>query len=413
MNIPTLTFLLLEKKLKKDGNAPIYLRITINGTRAEVSTKIDIPPSKWDFKKEQVKGHEPLTIRLNQQLQNLKLEVYDVLEQIKIQRYDITANNLKLGLSGELFQSHSLIQVYKLFIENLESRLGTDYSPASLEINKTTHDHLMEFLEQEGKAQLKPEEFNNQQFLKFEQFLKSKKQNSHNTVYKKIERVKAMLKWAYEMDYCEKDLSKKFKIKKQKKEIIFLTQEELDRLKALRPIERLAIIRDAFLFMCYTGLAFNEIERLKEENLSKNISGGYGIIMTRQKTCKNIPEIPLLPMALDLISKYKNHPKRIIEKKLFPIPANQNFNGYLKELAALAKIDKPISTHSARKTFATTIGLRNGMSMEVVSKALGHSNIRITQESYADLQNDRIREEFEKLNQKLKPQSNESQRSVV
>lgn len=397
MNIPTLTFLLQEKKLKKDGNAPIYLRITINGTRSEVSTKIDVAPSKWDSKKELIKGKEPMTIRLNQQLKNLELKVFEVLEQIKIQRYDITANNLKLGLTGELFQSHSLLQVYRLFIDNLESRLGTDYSPASLEINKTTYDHLVEFLEDSGMAQLKPEEFTNQQFLKFEQYLKAKKKNSHNTVCKKIERVKAMLKWAYEMDYCEKDLSKKFKIKKQKKEIVFLTQEELNRLKALKPIERLAIIRDAFLFMCYTGLAFNEIERLKEENLSKNISGGYGIIMTRQKTSKNIPEIPLLPIALELIAKYEKHPKRIIEKKLFPIPANQNFNGYLKELAALAKIDKSISTHTARKTFATTIALRNGMSMEVVSKALGHSNIRITQESYADLQNDRIREEFDKL----------------
>jgi site-specific recombinase XerD len=409
MNIPTLTFLLQEKKLKKDGNAPIYLRITINGTRSEVSTKVDIAPSKWDSKKELIKGKEPLTIRLNQELQNFKLKVYDVLEQVKIQRYDITANNLKLGLSGELFQNHTLKQVYALFIENLENRVGTNYSPASLEINKTTYDHLIEFLDQEGKAQLKPEEFNNQQFLKFENFLKSKKQNSHNTVYKKIERVKAVFKWAYEMDYIEKDHSKKFKIKKQKKEIIFLTQEELDRLKAVKPIERLAIIRDAFLFICYTGLAFNEIERLSEENLSKNIAGGYGIIMTRQKTSRNIPEIPLLPMALDLISKYKNHPKRILEKKLFPIPANQNFNGYLKELAALANIDKPVSAHTARKTFATTIGLRNGMSMEVVSKALGHSNIRITQESYADLQNDRIREEFEKLEKNLN--SHESNKS--
>src|SRR5690606_18438115 len=148
--------------------------------------------------------------------------------------------------------------------ENLENRLGTDYSPASLEINKTTYDHLIEFLDQEGKAQLKPEEFNNQQFLKFEQFLKSKKQNSHNTVCKKIERVKAMLKWAYEMDYLEKDLSKKFKIKKQRKEIIFLTQEELNRIISIKAVERLETIRDAFIFMCYTGLAFNEIERLKE-----------------------------------------------------------------------------------------------------------------------------------------------------
>lgn len=406
MNIPTLNFLLQEKKLKKDGNAPIYLRITINGTRAEVSTKIDVPPSKWDGKKGQIKGKDPFSIRLNQQLYTLQTKVFEVLDQMKVQCYDITASNIKLGLTGKLFQNHGLVQVYELFIENLNNRVGSDFSSASLEIHKTTFDQVLEFLKAEGKENLKLDEFGVQQFMGFEQFLKREKANQHNTVYKKVERLKSMFRWVYEMEYTEKDLSKKFKIKKLKKEIIFLTQEELDRLIAIRTVERLETIRDAFVFMCYTGLAFNEIERLKEENLSKNISGSYGLIMSRQKTNKNIPEIPLLPVAIDLIAKYSKHPKRIREKKLFPIPANQNFNGYLKELAVLAKIDKRISTHTARKTFATTIGLRNGMSMEVLSKALGHSNIRITQESYAELQNERIREEFKTLSIKLQDNEN-------
>lgn len=401
MDIPTLTFLLQEKKLKRDGNAPIYLRITINGTRAEVSTKIDVSPSKWDAKKELIKGKDPLSIRLNQQLYNLKTKVYEILDQIKQQRYDITASNIKLGLSGQLFQNHSVSQVCVLYMDHLKSRVGFDFSLASLEINKPTFDQVLEFLKAEGKENLKLEDFGIQQFTKFEQYLKKVKGNQHNTVHKKIERLKSMFRWAYDMEYTDKDLSKKFKIKKQKKEVVFLTHEELDRLIAIRTVERLETIRDAFVFMCFTGLAFNEIRRLKEENLSKNINGTYGLIMSRQKTSKNIPEIPLLPVALELIAKYSKHPKRIREKKLFPIPANQNFNGYLKELAALASIEKSISTHTARKTFATTIGLRNGMSMEVVSKALGHSNIRITQESYAELQNERIREEFSKLGLKL------------
>lgn len=401
MNIPTLNFLIQEKKLKRDGNAPIYLRITINGTRAELSTKIDAHPSKWDAKKGLIKGKDPLAIRLNQQLYNLQTKVYEALEQIKQQRYDITASNLKLALSGKLFQSHTVIQLYTLFFEQLENRVGSDFSASSLEIHKTTFEQVQEFLKAEGKENLVIEEFNNQQFMRLEQYLKKEKANQHNTVYKKIERFKSMFKWAYEMDYTEKDLSKKFKIKRIKKEIVFLTQEELDRIIEIEAIERLEIIRDAFVFMCYTGLAFNEIQSLSEENLSKNINGGYGLILSRKKTTKNIPEIPLLPIPLGLISKYDKHPKRIREKKLFPIPANQNFNGYLKELAALAKITKPVTTHTARKTFATTIGLRNGMSMEVLSKTLGHSSMRITQESYAELQNDRIQEEFATLSIKL------------
>lgn len=233
-------------------------------------------------------------------------------------------------------------------------------------------------------------------------FLKLTKGNQHNTVFKKVERLKAMLKWAFDMEYAKKDISRKFKMKKQRKEICFLTQEELNRIHELEiSIPRLQIIKDSFLFMCYTGLAFKEIESLGVVNLSMNIKGGYGLILTRQKTQKNIPEIPLLPQALQILERYKMHPKRIREGKLFPIPANQNFNSYLKELATLANIEKPLTTHIGRKTFATTVALRNGMSMEVLSKILGHTNMRITQESYADLQNDRIREEFEKLSQKL------------
>ncbi|TDQ15213.1 site-specific recombinase XerD [Algoriphagus boseongensis] len=402
MNIPSISFILQEKKAKNDGTAPIYLRITLNGTRAEITTKIYSLPANWDKKRGLIKGKDPLSIRHNQQLQRLHLQVFEALDQIKIQRFDINANNLKLAMQGKLVKAHTLLEVYKLFIEQLENRTGSDYSESSLETNKITYDQFVEFLTTEGKLSIKIEDFNNQQFIRLEHFFKKTKGNQHNTTCKKIERVKAMLRWAYEMDYCDKDVSKKFKIKKQKKEIIFLTQEEINRIKALKLVPRLEVIRDSFLFMCHTGLPFNEIERLKEENLSKNISGGYGIIMTRQKTSKNIPEIPLLPIAIELIAKYETHPKRIIEKKLFPIPSNQNFNGYLKEIATLAKIEKQITTHTARKTFASTIALRNGMSMEVLSRALGHSNIKITQESYAELQNDRIQEEFKKVSINLK-----------
>jgi integrase len=192
-------------------------------------------------------------------------------------------------------------------------------------------------------------------------------------------------------------------MKKQKKVIVFLTQEELNRIHELKLITRLETIRDGFLFMCYTGLPFNEIESLEESNLSRKINGSYGLIFSRKKTSKNLPEIPLLPQALILLEKYKDHPKRIREKKLLPIPSNQNFNAYLKEIGTLAGIEKSITTHTGRKTFATTVALRNGMSMEVLSKILGHSNMRITQEHYAEVQNERVNEEFEKLNKKMNP----------
>jgi integrase/recombinase XerD len=405
MYIPTLNYWLNQKKLNKDGLAPIYLRVTINGTRTEISSKISIPIEKWDATNNRVKGKQPIDIRYNKQLADLAIQVHQSIDVLVQNKFPIKASNIKLAISGELIKKSILLEVYQDYLLHLKGRIGDNYTHSSFEINQTTFDQVKEFLQKEQKEELPIEEFLNPLYLRLELFLKKEKGNQHNTVYKKIERLKSMFKWAYSMEFVEKDLSRKFKMKRHKKKIIFLTQEELNRIHELTLIPRLETIRDGFLFMCYTGLPFNEIESLEEGNLSRKIDGGYGLIFSRKKTSKNLPEIPLLPQALILLEKYKDHPKRIRERKLLPIPSNQNFNAYLKEIGTLAEIEKSITTHTGRKTFATTVALRNGMSMEVLSKILGHSNMRITQEHYAEVQNERVNEEFEKLtltlNQKI------------
>jgi site-specific recombinase XerD len=411
MHIPTLNYWLNQKKLNKDGLAPIYLRVTINGTRTEISSKISIPFEKWDDKNSKVKGKQPIDIRYNKQLADLAIQVHQSIDVLVQNKFPINASNIKLAISGQLIKKTILLEVYQDFLLHLKGRIGNDYTESSFEINQTTFDQVKEFLIKERNENLPLEEFTNALYLRLELFLKKEKGNQHNTVYKKIERLKSMFKWAYSMEFAEKDLSRKFKMKKQKKVIVFLTQEELNRIHELKLITRLETIRDGFLFMCYTGLPFNEIESLEESNLSRKINGSYGLIFSRKKTSKNLPEIPLLPQALILLEKYKDHPKRIREKKLLPIPSNQNFNAYLKEIGTLAGIEKSITTHTGRKTFATTVALRNGMSMEVLSKILGHSNMRITQEHYAQVQNERVNEEFEKLSIKL--DSDESRSATV
>lgn len=401
MQVPTLNFILKKNKSLRDGSVPIYLRVTLNGTRTELSSKINVFPNEWDERSGRIKGKGPIVIRQNNALNNLTVQVYESIDEILRLKLSLDAKNLKLSLNGELNQKALLLSTYDIYLKHLKSRVGIDYTESSFQINAVTYNHLKEFLIKENKVGIGINEFLNALFHRFEQFLKLEKENSHNTVYKKIERLKSMFKWAYTLEYTQKDIGRKFKIKKQKKEIIFLTQEELDRLSSLKTDKRLEIIRDCFLFMCYTSLAFKEIKSLNSENLSRKINGEYGLIIKRKKTGKNIPEIPLLPKALSLIQKYDNHPVRRREKRLFPIPSNQKFNAYLKELGTLANIEKTITTHVGRKTFATTIALRNGMSMEVVSKIMGHQNITITQQYYADVQNERIGEEFKKLQLKL------------
>lgn len=398
MQVPTLNFILKKSKSLKDGTVPIYLRVTINGTRTELSSKITIHAIEWDERSGRIKGKAPIVIRQNKALNDLTVQVYEAIEEILKHKLPVDAKNLKLALSGELDKKVLLVSTYEKFLVFLKSRIGRDYTEDSYEINQVTFNQLLEYLEKENKMQLAIDDVTNAFFHRFELFLKTEKENAHNTVYKKVERVKSMFKWAYSMDFTQKDLGKKFRIKRQRKDVVFLTQEELDRFSSIETVGRLEIIRDCFLFICYTSLAFKEIQSLRMENFSRKIDGGYGLIVKRQKTNKNIPEIPLLPQALEMINKYRFHPKCQSEGCLLPIPSNQKFNAYLKELAVLAKIEKPLTTHVGRKTFATTIALRNGMSMEVVSKILGHQNMRITQEYYADLQNERINEEFKKLN---------------
>jgi len=401
MHIPTLNFILKDKKTKVNGKAPIYLRITLNSTRSEISTKIDCEPLKWDRAKGQIKGKTPLAIKYNQELFKFHKMALVSLDVLVKHKYDLNARNLKLAMSGRLVKPHNLINLYEIFIEKLKERVGIDFSSSSLEIHLTTFSQIKEFLTDSHIADLSIDDLSRHHFHQLSEFFKKVKGNQHNTVHKKIERFKSMLKWAYDMEYTDKEIGKRYKSKKINKETIFLTKEELKRLSNIKSISRLEVIRDIYLFMCYTGLAFNEVKSVKLENITRNIHGGYSLILSRKKTGKNIPETPLLTPALDMIQQYNSHPSRLIKGLLFPVPANQNFNAYLKELATLAKINKRITTHTARKTFATTIALSNGMSMEVLSKALGHSDLRITQESYAQLQDERLTNEFIQLDKAL------------
>jgi site-specific recombinase XerD len=161
----------------------------------------------------------------------------------------------------------------------------------------------------------------------------------------------------------------------------------------------LQIVKDVFLFSCYTGLAYIDTMNLSTENLVKGIDGNDWLITSRQKTDTDV-RIPLLPQAEELINKYKNHPKSINHGTLFPTISNQKTNAYLKEIADLCNINKAITFHIARHTFATTITLSNGVPIESVSKMLGHTTIRSTQ-VYAKVVEQKLSEDMLNLKKRM------------
>lgn len=184
---------------------------------------------------------------------------------------------------------------------------------------------------------------------------------------------------------------------------MFLTEDELDRIAKKEFVsERLTQVRDIFLFSCFTGLAYVDVKGLKRSDIVPGVDGEQWIFKNRQKT-DTPSRIPLLYTAKSIIEKYKHDPQCLIEGKVMPVPSNQKLNAYLKEIADLCGITKPMTFHTARHTFATTVTLLNGVPMESVSKMLGHTNLRTTQH-YAKVLDIKVGEDMRLLKEKLKNQ---------
>jgi integrase len=216
---------------------------------------------------------------------------------------------------------------------------------------------------------------------------------------------------AIDKEIIKEDPFKKFKGKKTKTKKKPLTAIELHKIENHTfSTPRLTVIRDVFIFQCYTGLAYIDAFQLKKEDIKIGIDGEYWIMSDRQKT-ESATNIPLLPKALEIIEKYKNHPVCLNSGKLLPILSNQKMNAYLKEVGDLCDISKEITFHMARHTFATSVTLTNGVPIETVSKMLGHKNIQTTQH-YAKILDKKVSEDMQVLRDKFSIRKDNSQLEI-
>jgi site-specific recombinase XerD len=154
-----------------------------------------------------------------------------------------------------------------------------------------------------------------------------------------------------------------------------------------------------FVLCCFTGLAYVDVQSLKPEEIHQNEDGSFYIKSKRTKTDTGFT-IPLLPAALEVIEKYKDHPKVVNKDCVIPVLSNQKSNAYLKEIADRCDINKNLTTHLARHTFATTVTLTNGVPIETVGKMLGHKNLRTTQH-YAKIIDSKVEEDMVVLRERL------------
>lgn len=397
-----LLFIVSKSRIRKDGKAPLFCRLTYLEKRKQFSTGLFINPKNWNNSLQECEPPNNDNNYINSQLNLIKNQINQVFLYLQINNSEFTVDDIYTKFKGNTPKKEfGVLEVYELFNIRIHKLIGRDLQKVTYKKYIESFVHLKSFIKAYYKAndiKLKDLKLN---FLnEYEYFLKTQKGLEQSTINKAIQRFRKVIQFALEQEYIDKNPFIGYKAKRLQKEVIYLSDDELKSLENYDFSQtRLQQVKDLFVFCCYTGLAFKEMSNLKPEHIVKGFDGNKWIKMNREKTSKPLM-IPLLPKALDMINKYQN------EEVLLPLISNQRFNSYLKEIADIVGLKKNLTHHIARKTFASTVLLFNDVPMEIVSELLGHSKISTTQDYYAKIVNKKLSETMkdlsERLNEKLK-----------
>jgi len=393
----------IRKHRIKNGEAPIYARLTVNASRCELSIKRRIHTDNWNNGKGMAKGKNPEISKLNSYLEQIRSQLTNHYQDLVVNKQEVTPDAIK----NKFFGVDESGETLKGLIEYHNTRMDENLKWGTLKNYFTTQKYVDLFLQRKLKRNdIFLKELNFRFINDFEYYLRKHTPTDHqrpmgnNTVMKHIERLRKMINLAVRMEWLDKDPFAAHKAKFQKTEIPFLTESELSEIEKKEfKIERLQQVKELFIFSCYTGLAYIDVMRLTPNNIRIGMDGEKWLFTQRQKTLNPV-RVPILTKAQKIIDKYKNHPRSIVTGTLFPNISNQKLNSYLKEIADLCGIDKNLTFHLARHTFATTVTLTNGVPIESVSKMLGHSDLRTTQ-IYAKVVERKISEDMSNLQKKL------------
>ncbi|WP_405565704.1 site-specific integrase [Polaribacter sp. Asnod6-C07] len=390
-----------KTKVNSKGLCAIYTRITVNGKRMEFSTGRFIQPEKWSSAGGKVKGHSNEARSINRHLDILKTKIIDIQMEFIHAKIPITAKLFKSKILGEEAKRRMLIPIFEDHNKRIEELVGKEYAPGTLERYKTSLKHTKKFLEWKFKeSDIDILKINHALITDYEFYLRSVRNCSNNTAVKYIKNFGKIIKICLANDWMDRNPFSNYKSKIRTVERVYLTEDEIHKLMEKEfTSERLSLVRDIFLFSCYTGLAYIDVKNLTKTHISIGIDGDKWIFTHRQKT-ESASKIPMLPVTQIIIDKYEDHPKCIANNILLPIFSNQKMNAYLKEIAVVCEINKELTFHIARHTFATTVTLSNGVPIESVSKMLGHKNLRTTQH-YAKVLDKKVSHDMQVLKQKL------------
>ncbi|MBL0742108.1 site-specific integrase [Chryseolinea lacunae] len=400
----TISVLFFARKSKPNhrGEVPIYMRVTLNGERYDLGTKRFIPIQNWSVEAGKAKGNSEIARSINSFLETLRAKAFDHQRQILVEGKPLTLQEFKnrwQGISSE--RSRMLMEIFEQHNGQMKSLVNREFSPLTLERYITSKKHTQEFMNWKYKVNdIDIKKLNYEFITDYEFWLKSVRRCDHNTAMKYLSNFKKIVNLCIKNGWLDRDPFVGFKMSKREVERPFLLEGELEKItKKEFNILRIKQVRDVFVFCCYTGLSYADVEKLTRDEITTGIDGEKWIWTKRQKT-DTATRVPLLPQALEILNRYSADPQCLNNEKLLPVLSNQKMNTYLKEIADACGITKKMTFHTARHTFATTVTLTNGVPIETVSKMLGHRNLKTTQH-YAKILDIKVSNDMTMLKERL------------
>lgn len=397
-----LTFYINRTRERKNGECPVMLRININGDRVALQVHRFIKPEDWDPARYVMKGRTEEARVFNNYLEAVRLKANKKYNELLSYTDDVTPQMLRDAILGvNTAKTRQIIDIWEGHVSDLKKLIGKENSYATYQKYNTAKNHFQSFLQ--NKYQLNDVSIKAMDYQMIQQYsiyLKTEKGCSFNTATKFLQNLKTITSISIRSGWLVKDPFNGISLTLKEVDRPYLTFEELERLIEFNSVfDRLNRVRDFFVFSCYTGLAYIDVKKLKRAEIEGNDEMGFWIRTRRQKTGGRA-NIPLLDIPMSIIRNYCQLELLDADDSILPILSNQKMNAYLKELADLCNIQKQLSYHVARHTFATTVTMMNGVPIETVSKMLGHKNIHSTQH-YARIVDKKVGDDMKLLAAKL------------
>lgn len=391
-------FYLKRNAPKKNGLIPVMCRITVNGKISQFSCKLDVEEKTWNIELGRVSGRSTVAQETNRMLDKIRVGINKAYQDICDKDNYVTAEKVRNVFLGMGMNHETLLAVFRQHNEDYEKQVGKIKSLRSYWKYCIVYKHLEEFIKQRYKvSDIALKELAPAFITDFELFLRTEKNHCNNTVWSYMMPFRSIIFMAINNGWLQRDPFYAYSITKEETKRGFLSKEEINLLiKGTFKKPSYTLIRDLFIFCTFTGLSWTDMANLTKENLQTSFDGHLWIKTNRQKTGTE-SNIRLLDVAKHIIEKYDGMTD---DNKLLPVPCYVNCKNSIKVIAKKCGIEKNVTWHLARHTYATTVCLSNDVPIETLSKMLGHRSIRTTQ-IYAKITAEKVSRDMEKLSKQI------------